>query len=319
MLVAINQSGERVEAHRALKNENYVCPYCKTEVILRKGVKVVPHFAHKYNIHRLCAKGETDQHYYVKYCIANQLKLSGYKVEIEPFCPEIKQYPDVLVNSKHVIEVQFSRINYREIKARSKGFKQLHMSVIWIIEDCRYIKGTLFLNTFQAYFIHPMTRILYTWSNQKQSIIKYYEIQHIGGKRFYAKRTICDINHLFDNKASLYPHIYKLTNRQVSHYIHQCRRKDSVLEPTLSAMYQLRLTDEKTCTKFGYIFPEQLYIETHPVQWQLQLALLIQQRTDLQYQFKKLIRFRKFYIDCLSQEEITTRLINKFINKIYNS
>ncbi|WP_398570928.1 competence protein CoiA family protein [Staphylococcus aureus] len=29
------------------------CPYCKTEVILRKGVKVVPHFAHKYNIHRL--------------------------------------------------------------------------------------------------------------------------------------------------------------------------------------------------------------------------------------------------------------------------
>lgn len=319
MLVAINQFGERIEAHRALKNENYFCPYCKTEVILRKGMKVVPHFAHKYNIHHLCAKSETAQHYYVKYYIANQLKQSGYKVEIEPFCPEVKQYPDVLVNSKHVIEVQFSRINYEEIRARSKGFKQLNISVIWIIEDCRYIKGTLFLNTFQAYFINPMTRILYTWNKQKQFIIKYYEIQHIGGKRFYAKRIICDIKRLFDNKVSIYPYMYKLTNRQVSQYIHQCRRKHSVLEPTLSAMYQLRLTDEETCENFGYIFPEQLFIETHPVQWQLQLALLIQQKANLQYQFKKLIRLRKFYIGCISQEEITNRLIKKFINKIYNS
>ena len=47
-----------------------------------------------------------------------------YRVQIEPYCPTIQQYPDILVNSKYVIEIQFSRIDIEEIIERTKGFKQ---------------------------------------------------------------------------------------------------------------------------------------------------------------------------------------------------
>lgn len=46
-----------------------------------------------------------------------------YHVQIEPYCPTIQQYPDILVNSKYVIEIQFSRIDIEEIIERTKGFK----------------------------------------------------------------------------------------------------------------------------------------------------------------------------------------------------
>ena len=48
-----------------------------------------------------------------------------YRVQIEPYCPTIQQYPDILVNSKYVIEIQFSRIDIEEIIERTKGFKQI--------------------------------------------------------------------------------------------------------------------------------------------------------------------------------------------------
>ena len=64
-----------------------------------------------------------------------------YHVQIEPYCPTIQQYPDILVNSKYVIEIQFSRIDIEEIIERTKGFKQMNMEVIWLIQDCRYHRG----------------------------------------------------------------------------------------------------------------------------------------------------------------------------------
>ena len=46
-----------------------------------------------------------------------------YRVQIEPYCPTIQQYPDILVNSKYVIEIQFSRIDIEEIIERTKDLE----------------------------------------------------------------------------------------------------------------------------------------------------------------------------------------------------
>ena len=78
-----------------------------------------------------------------------------------------------------------------------------------------------------------------------------------------------------------YQHIFKLTKSEIHYYLNQCRRKNSVLEPSLSVIYQLRLTDEAVYHNFGYIFPSQLYIENHPVQWQLQFKLFNEQEFDV--------------------------------------
>ena len=46
---------------------------------------------------------------------------------------------------------------------------------------------------------------------------------------------------------------YKLSNRHISRYIFNCKKR-SVLEPSLSAMYQLQITDDEVCRDTGYIF-----------------------------------------------------------------
>ena len=48
MLIAMNRMNERVLAKNAKRNQIYRCPYCLGEVILRHGVKVIPHFANKF-------------------------------------------------------------------------------------------------------------------------------------------------------------------------------------------------------------------------------------------------------------------------------
>ena len=55
---------------------------------------------------------------------------------------------------------------YKEVKSRSRGLEQIGVAVIWIIEQVQYHKGYLYLNTFQAYFINPIDRTLYSWEHE---------------------------------------------------------------------------------------------------------------------------------------------------------
>ncbi|MDU6961244.1 MAG: competence protein CoiA family protein, partial [Staphylococcus sp.] len=74
MLVAINRNNETVYAHQAIITEEYRCPYCKEKLLLKKGLKKIPHFAHVSQVKRRCMKNETEKHYYVKFFIAQRLK-----------------------------------------------------------------------------------------------------------------------------------------------------------------------------------------------------------------------------------------------------
>ena len=83
--------------------------------------------------------------------------------------------------------------------------------------------------------------------SKNKCVVLYSQIQHIGGKQFIAKQTVIEINelvNLISIMSTPYQHIFKLTKSEIHYYLNQCRRKNSVLEPSLSAIYQLRLTDE---------------------------------------------------------------------------
>lgn len=319
MLVAMNLNKETVYAHQAIITEEYRCPYCKEKLLLKRGLKKIPHFAHVCQSERRCAKNETEKHYYVKFFIAQRLKQHHFNVEIEPYFSEIMQYPDILVNAKVAIEIQFSRISMKEIKSRSRGFEQIGITVIWLIEQLQYSRGYLYLNTFQAYFINPIYRTLYSWDHEKQLIVKYSNIQHIGGRKFIAHRQIVQISELLSfNEKGNYSLCYKLSNRHISHYILNCRRKRSVLEPSLSAMYQLQINDEEVCKETGYIFSYQIFIENHPVQWQLKLKLLLKRNLP-KHSLIPHLKFRQFYLQDINKEEIALKLIDDYIKQISGS
>ena len=83
----------------------------------------------------------------------------------------------------------------------------------------------------------------------KRTSVLFYivKFKDIGGKQFIAKQTVIEINELVNQISIMstpYQHIFKLTKSEIHYYLNQCRRKNSVLEPSLSAIYQLRLTDE---------------------------------------------------------------------------
>ena len=47
----------------------------------------------------------------------------------------VYQYPDLVIDNKYAIEVQFSRISVNEIMKRTRGLESIGLSVYWLISD----------------------------------------------------------------------------------------------------------------------------------------------------------------------------------------
>ncbi|VED72809.1 putative competence protein [Staphylococcus aureus] len=107
----------------------------------------------------------------------------------------------------------------------------------------------------------------------------------------------------------------KLSKFAINQYIKYCRWQNSVLEPTLSAMYQLQLTDQEVVHNYGYIFPEQIYIENHPIEWQLQVDLWLKNgKSKLLSDNLNYFKLKKFIVALESKTAIIEKLINNYLN-----
>lgn len=314
MLVAQTILGQRVEAHHAKKGEQYYCPYCHEKMILKIGIKVMPHFAHKASELNCCSKGETRRHYEIKYQLAQLLINQGFEVEIEPYIASIHQYPDLLVNNNFALEIQLSIIDIATIIKRTKGLETEGLKVIWILNNLRFSNGTLELTRFQSSFIHPIYRNLIVWNAQQQNLFEFSKIHHIGGRKFLANYHKNSPKSLFKCTSTSHHQgkVYKLSEKKILNYIKQCRKSNSVLQPSLSAIYQLRLTEQMIISKVGYIFHDQIYIETHPIQWQLDYLLLEYLNLLSAENLMKKLKFRTLIFGSKTKIEIVTTLINNY-------
>ena len=137
MLVA-NFNSERIDAFSAQKGPTYYCPECEGQVILKKGPKVVHHFAHKPPVTCNWAKGETRAHMEAKAVLANAFKTRGLLVDMEIV---VKALPndrrtDVMVWSPKgeqiAFELQHTAISREEIEARASSYARAGIAQIWI-------------------------------------------------------------------------------------------------------------------------------------------------------------------------------------------
>lgn len=326
MLCAKNQSGEIVFAQQAKERSRYFCPHCQNEVILKRGVIKVAHFSHKVSSTTYCQKQETVEHFQLKYQLAQWLRLQGHHVNIEPYVASCFQYPDLIVNGTIAIEIQFSRINIKDVVKRSNGLLKSGYHIIWIIKNPHYNghTHTLTLSDFERTFIDVTRRELVAWDTIRERFYLYSDIQYVSGKRFLAIRkyiTLSQLIQLFDPiKRNSYETMitFKLSEIEIKRYLLNCRKQFSVLEPTLSVMYQLQLSDRWVYRHVGYIFPEQIFIKSHPVFWQLQLLnLLINREYDV-HVFEGLINFNRYYINTYDKEIIIQKIVDRFV-QIYRT
>lgn len=314
MLIALNNENQRVSAMNAKSHQNYYCPQCHEQLILRHGVKVTPHFAHKHINNQSCHKNESYEHYKLKMLLAQKFIELGCHVDIEPYCSEIQQYPDLVISYTNAVEIQCSKISVKQISERTLGLKKLGLNVHWLIKDVRQRGNFIELTQFESSFINPICRTLLTWDFKTSKLILYKRVQHIYGKKFLGTKQTISLENFFDLYNDELVQMYKIPKRQIYNYIYYCRRRNSVLQPTLSAMYQLQMYDEDVTKYVGFIFPNQIYIETHPVEWQLQYLLI--RRTHDKYQSCQLlqskIKFRYFACHMYDQIEILKGLLNEF-------
>jgi competence protein CoiA len=123
MLVALNGTA-RIHAASAEKGPDFRCLGCGEAVTLRKGTRVVHHFAHKPPVTCAWAVGETHGHLAAKNLLMELFEWRGFEADVE--YPVGKQRADVHVLGKrgrpHVFEIQHQPITPAEISARTEGY-----------------------------------------------------------------------------------------------------------------------------------------------------------------------------------------------------
>jgi competence CoiA-like predicted nuclease len=169
MLQALTKNGDLLALARLsrehiqkVKKEPFYCPECKGQVIVRAGVKMIPHFAHQASTACTNGKGESDYHRQGKLLLYDWLLKQNLQTQIEKYFPEIKQRPDLFVQintKKIVIEYQCARIDVDAIHRRNKGYHSLGITPIWILGANRFkrlgkqkIKIDLFTEQFLQHY-----------------------------------------------------------------------------------------------------------------------------------------------------------------------
>ena len=124
-----------IDVHR--EQSLFYCPICHEPVMIKAGIKVIPHFAHHAKTN--CPSyqgGEGPYHERGKLLLYEWLKAQQINVQLEVYLKEIQQQPDLLltINNRHIaLEFQSSRIPVSVIKQRNIGYEKANIIPIWLL------------------------------------------------------------------------------------------------------------------------------------------------------------------------------------------
>lgn len=138
MLTAVQKGNNRKirAADAARIDAPFVCPECKTEVVLRKGTIKTHHFAHKPPVLCEYGTGESEDHRRCKNEIYGYLACrKDLVVEMEKGLEGVR--PDIYIESiasgkRYAIEVQLSNLTIEKIAHRTAVYDQLGIYVLWL-------------------------------------------------------------------------------------------------------------------------------------------------------------------------------------------
>ncbi|WP_317766813.1 competence protein CoiA [Pediococcus ethanolidurans] len=187
MFVA-NDHEQSILAADAHRENQYTCPGCGQNVILRQGHMRLTHFAHHAGTDcHLFSEGETKIHLMGKTKIFNWCRQNHLAVKLEAYLPKLKQRPDVLVYWHHhrtALEFQCSPISYERLEQRTKGYRINGYKVWWILGPT-YLTSKLTLEKISkfAYFQKSLGLFVSFYNPQSdQFIVKHHITQDLFGK-----------------------------------------------------------------------------------------------------------------------------------------
>lgn len=150
MFVAEDHNGERIEllSHAIAKtlketHTGVFCPCCHEQVVIKNGVQVPAHFAHKGNSHCLFSEPESVEHMRGKMLLVDMAIASGWQAQLEVPVRDMAQRIDVLITrgaEKIALEFQCSPLSSNHLYARTAGYAHLGMATQWFLGS-RYRQG----------------------------------------------------------------------------------------------------------------------------------------------------------------------------------
>ena len=128
-----------VVATEVARGPEYRCPECNQLVIIRKGPKIIHHFAHRSAASCAYGRGETQAHLRAKLMLRDAFRSRGFQADVEQvvLSSESDRRADVLIwkpntDRRVAIEVQHSYLSPSDIERRTKAYMAAGVPVIWI-------------------------------------------------------------------------------------------------------------------------------------------------------------------------------------------
>jgi hypothetical protein len=129
------------------ENGPFYCSFCNEEMILRKGMVKIPHFAHKQGSTCAYSTGETLEHEWAKLNLFMTAEKMGINAFIEKKLSDHVR-ADVLLDfgdQKVAVEFQKSGMSVEQCKQRLQKYEETGIPVIWIflLKDVQNFEGNI--------------------------------------------------------------------------------------------------------------------------------------------------------------------------------
>lgn len=146
MFTANMKTGQRInliENPDVSRESDFVCPSCGGSLVLKRGKKLRPHFAHRSR--RDCQfawENESEDHLAAK---AGLYRWGGmhHAMRVEQVYPSIEQIADLVLEDHLVLEVQCSPLSIERLKERTRAYRSLGLSQVWLLGPKLWIKDHL--------------------------------------------------------------------------------------------------------------------------------------------------------------------------------
>lgn len=279
-IVRLSQTSSKQKLRVLRDEEQFYCPSCKEQLILKVGEIIAPHFAHIKN--EDCAtfsEGESEAHILGKYRLHSWFKNQNMLVNMEQIIPKINQRPDLVVKNESVvtpIEFQCSPISISDVQKRNEGYNKIGLEPEWIpLAKEKFYPGiqTISLSPFYSQFIKNDRLI--TYDPNSDTFYHYHNLIPIKGFMYIAVCKAVNAREetfpfekapilTFEEFCAVYEKWQLEKLRYIKHKLQY--NKKGVNDPFLKYCYQSNISPMMIPNWIGTpVFKQHLF---HSVEWQ---------------------------------------------------
>jgi len=294
LLTAKNHRGETVyiwdliqkeEVHQIREND-YFCPLCNGEVIVKFGVQRISHFAHV-QLSSLCVEydRESEYHMQAKIQLFNWLETECSKVEMEVFLPDIMQRPDLMftfLGNTYCVEYQCSPISEEVFDKRTNGYLSSGLTPLWILGANRVHRkqtNLISLPRFQSLFIKKNNTGAWYLPSYCPSLKSFISITNLHPLSPHTMQCDYDVIpqsqlHLPQWLNPIFPNTFYITNwRKGIQHVKDNIIRFSTHKPFLQELYRNQLHLYLLPPYVGVPLRDNILLETSPIVWQMYVLL----------------------------------------------